>query len=148
MKDHHQFHSCDLCDKQFTDPQKRDNHSKTHRRLKCSECDFECQFPSQLKQHQVKHNTTVIRPGPKLHQCSDCPYRTSYTSHFKRHVNRWHSLQKPTMLSTIQIWEIISRRLLSLEHGVEMCRAFQGIIGNGCHNNDMYSFLFVFMCSF
>ena len=128
VKYHKQYYSCNQCDKQFTDSKRRDNHVKTHSKtkIKCDTCEFECQYPSQLKQHQQKHKE---RPGPKLHKCSQCKYQSFRSSNFKRHVRLRHEPRPPTILSTMQMWEIISRRLISLNHGVNMFSELQRMSG-------------------
>ena len=131
VKDHKQYFACNHCDKQFTDSKRRDKHVKMHSKLKCDQCDYECQYPSQLKKHQQTHNKSpVIRPGPKLHQCTQCKYQTVYKSNFKRHHRLRHTPRPPTMLTTLQMWEIISRKLISLSHGVDIFSMIQTMAGN------------------
>ena len=131
-KFHKEQFQCNICDKNFTTKSKRDNHLKTHNpKVKpvypCTDCEFQCESSSALKRHQAVHHKT--KKERKLHQCPDCEYKTPWQSNMMRHKRRRHSPRKPVVFSALQMWKMMSRRLMSMKHGKAFFKELRDHLG-------------------
>ena len=134
FKKHSKGVLCDICDKNFESTSKRDAHVKNvHVQRKvhqCPECDKQFRFPSKLRKHLESHQNAKAPPDPPpLHSCPDCSYKSRKKGNLNRHVRNTHGPRKPNVIKSLKLFEIISRRLMSLKNGIELARAIRKIIG-------------------
>ena len=109
-------------------------HEQPKELSKCNECDKEFKFPSQLRMHAKIHEKTPQPPQPEFFHCEDCDFKSRRKWSLQRHEKRWHEAKKPTMFTTLQLWTLISKRLMSLNHGVQFFKDLKDILGNDIYN--------------
>ena len=138
FKSHSKGVPCLLCDKIFESSNKRDIHVKnTHdpKGHSCQECQKQFRFQCDLRRHEETHQKTRTNhpppppPTPTIHNCDHCSYKSGKKSNFLRHVRNFHQERRPVVIPSLKIWEIMSRRLMSMTTILDLTKQIRDIIG-------------------